>query len=101
VWVNLGSIQLARGKPAEAVTMYEKALAHFYNNKDAKVLLWLARALYDQKLIPQSKRALLKAVHICPHDHSLLFNTAVTLQGAADVCARFEPASLLVGVKFL
>lgn len=83
VWVNLGSLHLARNEAEEAARMYDAALNRFYGKKDSKVLLWLARAYYDNKDIKKSKMALLKAVHLFPHVQSLLFNLALTMQQAA------------------
>jgi hypothetical protein len=89
VWVNLGSVHLACNEPDEAARMYSAALSKFYNNKDAKILLWLARAQYDLKRIGAAKHTLLKAMHICPWDFSLLFNTALTMQQfASSVCSQ-------------
>lgn len=83
VWVNLGSLHLARNEAEEAARMYDAALNRFYGKKDSKVLLWLARAYYDNKDIKKSKMALLRAVHLFPHVQSLLFNLALTMQQAA------------------
>jgi RNA polymerase-associated protein CTR9 len=64
--------------------MYAAALSKFFNNKDAKILLWLARAQYDRKQVRAAKQTLLKAMHICPWDFSLLFNAALTMQQYAS-----------------
>ena len=81
--MNLGSLHLARNEAEEAARMYDAALNRFYGKKDSKVLLWLARAYYDNKDIKKSKMALLRAVHLFPHVQSLLFNLALTMQQAA------------------
>jgi tetratricopeptide (TPR) repeat protein len=92
VWVNLGSIHLARDEPDEAARMYAAALSRFYSNQDPKILLWLARAQYDMKRVAAAKRTLLKALHICPHDVALLFNAALCMQQFASwVRAAFVP----------
>jgi hypothetical protein len=69
--------------------MYSAALNKFHNNQDARILLWLARAQYDLKQVSAAKRTLLKALHICPHDHTLLFNAALSMQQfASTVCSQ-------------
>ena len=99
MWVNLGSVHLACNEPDEAARMYAAALSKFYSNQESRVLLYLARAQYDQKRVAAAKRTLLKALHICPRDHTLLFNAALTMQqfassvrpppfSAPPVCAR-------------
>eukprot|EP00892_Ulva_mutabilis_P003021 jgi/Ulvmu1/1271/UM109_0069.1 len=88
VWVNLGSLHLARNEAEEAARMYDAALNRFYGKKDSKVLLWLARAYYDNKDIKKSKMALLRAVHLFPHVQSLLFNLALTMQQAAAIVLK-------------
>jgi RNA polymerase-associated protein CTR9 len=89
VWVNLGSLHLARGEATDASRMYTAALSRFFGNKDPKVSVWLARAYYDAKDNKSCKRALLKAIHLFPDDQALYFNLAVTMQHAANT-VRFN-----------
>jgi hypothetical protein len=84
VWVNLGSLHLARGEANDAARMYAAALSRFYQNKDPKVSVWVARAYYDAKDAKACKRALLKAIHSFPDDQALHFNLAVTMQHSAQ-----------------
>lgn len=84
VWVNLGSLHLARGEANDAARMYAAALNRFYRNKDPKVSVWVARAYYDAKDDKNCKRALLKAIHAFPDDQALYFNLAVTMQHSAN-----------------
>ena len=46
-WVNLGSVHLAQEQYGVAVHMYATALRRFYHNRDAKLLLYTARAQHD------------------------------------------------------
>lgn len=84
VWVNLGSTHLARGELEDAVRMYSAALSKFRGHKDAKLLLYLARAQYTQGHITTAKRTLLKALHSVPTDVTMLFNAALCMQQYAS-----------------
>lgn len=84
VWVNLGSLHLARGEANDAARMYTAALTRFFRNKDPKVSVWLARAYYDAHDSKNCKRALLKAIHSFPDDQALYFNLALTMQHASS-----------------
>ena len=49
-----------------AIKLYQSALSRHYFNKDSVVLLYLARAHYDSDNLAESKRTLLKAIHVAP-----------------------------------
>ncbi len=55
-------------------------LRKYFRNTSAEVSLLLARAFYDADQMPQSRRALLRAVHLNPTDMQLRFNVALVLQ---------------------
>lgn len=100
VWVNLGIMYLAIGQSAEAARMFSTALSKFYNNKEKTVLLYLARALYDQGKNHEAKRTLLKALHLVPNDHQLLFNVALCMQNYA-VAVRSPPPLIIILYHYL
>eukprot|EP00877_Chromochloris_zofingiensis_P002087 jgi/Chrzof1/1187/Cz01g43270.t1 len=79
VWINLANLYLAKQNYASAIQMYLNA-SKVYNNKNSKVLLYLARAYYDDNNLMAAKRTLLKAVHVVPQDFTLRFNVALTMQ---------------------
>jgi tetratricopeptide (TPR) repeat protein len=49
-----------------AIKLYQKVLTKNRSNKDAGVLLYLARAYYDSENLLEAKRTLLRAIHVAP-----------------------------------
>eukprot|EP01025_Chloroclados_australasicus_P015575 TRINITY_DN17496_c0_g1_i1.p1 TRINITY_DN17496_c0_g1~~TRINITY_DN17496_c0_g1_i1.p1 ORF type:complete len:1163 (+),score=199.91 TRINITY_DN17496_c0_g1_i1:73-3489(+) len=80
MWINLGNIHLARGETVSAIKMYETANSKFFNNKNTTILLYLARAFYDEDNLQDARKTLLKAIHLAPGDFKLRFNVALTIQ---------------------
>ena len=60
--------------------IFSSVLRKYFRNTSAEVSLLLARAFYDADQMPQSRRALLRAVHLNPTDMQLRFNVALVLQ---------------------
>jgi RNA polymerase-associated protein CTR9 len=52
-------------------------LKKFYYNKDANILLFLARAYFESQRYEECKSTLSKALHLSPHSKSLWFNIAL------------------------
>ena len=86
-----------------AIKLYQSALSRHYFNKDSVVLLYLARAHYDSDNLAESKRTLLKAIHVAPtgtsHNTFTRYRDGITtlcgIQRCSDCqreerCAPFE-----------
>jgi hypothetical protein len=57
-----------------------RARDRYTHGTDARALRYLARAYYDADRLPPARRTLLRAAHLFPVDHTLRFNTALTMQ---------------------
>jgi tetratricopeptide (TPR) repeat protein len=56
VLLSLGEFHLARGRPAEALPLLERAMAHVYPKDESDVAFALARALWDAgKELPHAR----------------------------------------------
>eukprot|EP00191_Tetraselmis_sp_GSL018_P024283 CAMPEP_0177627260 /NCGR_PEP_ID=MMETSP0419_2-20121207/31106_1 /TAXON_ID=582737 /ORGANISM="Tetraselmis sp., Strain GSL018" /LENGTH=1041 /DNA_ID=CAMNT_0019128397 /DNA_START=74 /DNA_END=3200 /DNA_ORIENTATION=+ len=86
--LNLANVYLACQDYVSAIKMYQAVLKRHYNNKDAGVLLYLARAHYDSEALEEAKRILLKAIHVAPTDPRLRFNLALAMQQNAAKCLQ-------------
>ena len=49
VWINLAHCHLSQGQHVAAIKLYKACLERFYGNKDASVMLFLARAYFDKR----------------------------------------------------
>lgn len=52
----------------------------FSHGTDARALRYLARACYDDGRHKAARRTLLGATHLFPNDHTLRFNTGLSMQ---------------------
>ena len=59
---------------------YQNCLQKFFYNTDNQVLLYLARTHYEAEQWQDSKRALLRAIHLSPSNYTLRFNLGVVMQ---------------------
>lgn len=80
VWINLAHVYFAQGNFTLAVKMYQNCLRKFLYNTDNQVLLYLARTHYEAEQWQDSKRALLRAIHLSPSNYTLRFNLGVVMQ---------------------
>lgn len=78
--LNLANVYLASKEYVSAIKLYQKVLTKNRSNKDAGVLLYLARAYYDSENLLEAKRTLLRAIHVAPTDPRLRFNLALVMQ---------------------
>lgn len=62
--------------------VYSSVLRKSFHGSNATLLLYLGRAYYDAGELKNARTVLLKAVHVAPSDHRLLFNIALTMQVA-------------------
>jgi RNA polymerase-associated protein CTR9 len=79
VAINLANLYLAQRQIPAAIQLYTTTLQKHYKN-NSTIMLYLARALYDDNKNSQAKRVLLKAIHLQPTQTLLRFNSAVTMQ---------------------
>ncbi|KAK9844132.1 hypothetical protein WJX81_005444 [Elliptochloris bilobata] len=81
--LNMASVCLAQGQPVPAIQQYTSALRRFSHGTDARALRYLARACYDDGRHAAARRTLLGATHMFPSDHTLRFNTGLSMQEEA------------------
>ncbi|KAG7274434.1 hypothetical protein CRUP_033590 [Coryphaenoides rupestris] len=74
VWLNLAHIYVEQKQYISAVQMYENCLKKFYKHQNTEVLLYLARALFN--------------------DTVLMFNVALVLQRLATLVLKDEKSNL-------
>ncbi|KAI8097879.1 uncharacterized protein B0P05DRAFT_593288 [Gilbertella persicaria] len=91
VWVNLAHTYVELKKYKQAIVMYENALKKFFCNKDANLLLCLARTQYilskndkDPDIMYQALKNTERALHICPSDKTTHYNLALVQQSYAQ-----------------
>ncbi|KAK9705538.1 hypothetical protein RND81_07G064600 [Saponaria officinalis] len=80
VWINLAHIYFAQGNFPLALKMYQNCMRKFFHNTDSQVLLYLARTYYEAEQWQDSKRALLRAIHLSPSNYTLRFNLGAVMQ---------------------
>jgi tetratricopeptide (TPR) repeat protein len=80
VWINLGHLQMRQGQFLAAAKTYQIVSQKFYDNRDAQVLLWIARAYFEDNKFGQAKHVLQSALHVAPGDPVLRFNWALSLE---------------------
>ncbi|KAI7883368.1 uncharacterized protein EV154DRAFT_522614 [Mucor mucedo] len=91
VWVNLAHAYVELKQYKQAIVMYENASRKFYNNKDANILLCLARTQYilsksekDPEVMYEALKNTEKALHISPSDKTTHYNLALVQQSYAQ-----------------
>ncbi|KAL6076361.1 protein required for normal CLN1 and CLN2 G1 cyclin expression, variant 3 [Balamuthia mandrillaris] len=94
VWVNLAHIYLAQGQFVNAIKMYQNCLRKFYDNKDPNILLFLAKAFYEDGRLQDCKNALLNAIHITPDNLLLWYNLALSQESFAVTTMNANNKSL-------
>ncbi|CAO2823169.1 unnamed protein product [Amaranthus hypochondriacus] len=80
VWINLAHVYFAQGNHTLALKMYQNCLRKFFYNTESQLLLYLARTYYEAEQWQDSKRALLRAMHLSPSNYTLRFNIGVVMQ---------------------
>ncbi|RUS34355.1 hypothetical protein BC938DRAFT_481013 [Jimgerdemannia flammicorona] len=94
VMVNLAHILVEKGEFRQAVVMYENVSKKYYDNKDANVLLCMAKAQFMSAKTEKSPAAMLdalrftqKAYHVNPTDKAVLYDIALVQQSYAQMIA--------------
>eukprot|EP01117_Protostelium_nocturnum_P007261 TRINITY_DN2598_c0_g1_i2.p1 TRINITY_DN2598_c0_g1~~TRINITY_DN2598_c0_g1_i2.p1 ORF type:complete len:1004 (-),score=427.67 TRINITY_DN2598_c0_g1_i2:118-3129(-) len=83
VWINLAHVHLAQGSYTNAIKMYQNCLKKFFNNKDPNVLVYLAKAYFEDGKFTESRQTLMKALHSSPKTETIWFNLALTFEEEA------------------
>eukprot|EP01114_Cavostelium_apophysatum_P004221 TRINITY_DN1439_c0_g2_i1.p1 TRINITY_DN1439_c0_g2~~TRINITY_DN1439_c0_g2_i1.p1 ORF type:complete len:1096 (-),score=375.65 TRINITY_DN1439_c0_g2_i1:61-3174(-) len=94
VYINLGHVALSLGQHLHAVKLYQKCLKQFYNNKDATVLTYLAKAYFEGGKMEECRQTLLKTLHIAPANKITWFNLALAQEQHAASILRTEKRTL-------
>ena len=84
VLVNLGHIALAKAQYAAALKFYDRAQQEFYLGTSHEIMLFQARAHYENQNLIQAKKTLQEALHIAPMNHRIRFNLAYVVQELAQ-----------------
>ncbi|KAI8369446.1 uncharacterized protein BYT42DRAFT_110841 [Radiomyces spectabilis] len=92
VWINLAHTFVELKHYKQAIVMYENASKRFFANRDANILLCLARAQFimskstkEPEIMLESLRNTEKAFHLNPSDKSTLHNIALVQQSYAQL----------------
>lgn len=80
VWINLAHVYFAQGNYTLAIKMYQNCLRKFFYNTESQIFLYLARTHYEAEQWQDSKRTLLRAIHLSPSNYTLRFNLGVVMQ---------------------
>jgi len=80
VWINLAHINLLQRQFENAIRLYQTCLRDFYNNSDANVLLYLAKAYFEDGRLEECKSTLQKAIRLTPWNVDLWYNLALALK---------------------
>jgi RNA polymerase-associated protein CTR9 len=83
VWINLAHINLLQRQYENAIRLYQTCLRDFYNNSDATVLLYLAKAYFEDGRLDECKTTLQKAIRLTPWNVDLWYNLALALKDNA------------------
>ncbi|CAL6370434.1 unnamed protein product [Bathycoccus prasinos] len=84
VLVNLGHIALAKAQYAASLKFYDRAQQEFYHGTSHEIMLFQARAHYENQNLLQAKKTLQEALHIAPMNHRVRFNLAYVVQELAQ-----------------
>jgi len=94
VWLNIAHIYVEQRQYVSAIQMYENCIRKFFRHPNVEILQYLARAYFRAGKLREAKLALLKAMHVAPHDTVLLFNMALVLQRYATHILKDEKSDL-------
>ena len=84
VLINQGHVLLAKAQYVQAGRLYERAQSQFYFNQNENVMLYQARAHYENGNLEEARKILRKALNIAPSNHRIRFNLAYVIQEMAQ-----------------
>lgn len=90
VWLNLGHCFMDQSKFAAAVQVYESAIRKFDLDSDEEVLLAYARALFKLSRFDLCRKVVVRARHLYPHSHIILYNLGILLKVNAQKIMQSE-----------
>jgi tetratricopeptide (TPR) repeat protein len=94
VWINLAHVQMRQGQFVAAAKTYAIASRKYFEDRDPQVLMWMARAYFEDNKFAQAKRLLQDALHLAPGDPLVRFNLALALESHAVATLRVDTRSL-------
>jgi tetratricopeptide (TPR) repeat protein len=94
VWINLAHVQMRQGQFVAAVKTYTIASHKYYEDSDVQVLVWMARAYFEDSKFAQAKRVLQDALRLAPGDPLVRFNLALAQESHAVASLRVDTRSL-------
>ena len=84
ILVNQGHIHLAKAQYTQASNLYARAQNQFYFNQNENVMLYQAKAHYENGNLDEARKILRKALNIAPWNHRIRFNLAYVIQEVAQ-----------------
>ncbi len=84
ILINQGHVYLAKAQYVQAAKLYERAQNQFYSNKNENLMLYQARAHYENGNLEEARTVLQKATEIAPDNHRIRFNLAYVVQEMAQ-----------------
>ena len=84
ILINQGHVLLAKAQYVQAAKLYERAQSQFYFNQNENVMLYQARAQYENGNLEEARKILRKALMIAPWNHRIRFNLAYVIQEVAQ-----------------
>ena len=84
ILINQGHVYLAKAQYVQASKLYERAQSQFYFNQNENVMLYQARAHYENGNLEEARKILRKALLIAPWNHRIRFNLAYVIQEMAQ-----------------
>ena len=71
ILINQGHVLLAKAQYVQAAKLYERAQSQFYFNQNENVMLYQARAQYENGNLEEARKILRKALMIAPWNHRI------------------------------
>ena len=84
ILINQGHVHLAKAQYVQAAKLYERAQNQFYFNQNEHVMLYQAKAHYENGNLDEARKILCKALKIAPWNHRIRFNLAYVIQEVAQ-----------------
>ncbi|KAN0031578.1 hypothetical protein ACTFIV_005443 [Dictyostelium citrinum] len=86
VSVNLAHIYVSKGLYDNAIKLYEGCLKKSTSPKEIEtIIMYLAKVYFDANRFYDSKQTLKKAIHMYPHNLSIHFNLAISIEMQATI----------------
>ena len=83
VWLNLAHIFVEQKQFVSAIQLYTNCLNRFYKGNNTDIMVFVAQANFKNGDLNKCKIILLRARHLSPSDHVILFNLAFVIEKLA------------------